>query len=156
MPNVFLPPSEYLPHKAPMIILDEVIDATEDTAKAVSYVTENSVLKTFLNDNGDLPSFYALELFSQTVGIWSGYRAKQMNLQIPPMGMVLGGRDISCKASVIRNGAKIITEVKMIMSDNSIASFDGTLYVNDEIFARGKVNVISVTHDDLIKLFKRD
>ena len=68
----YLTPSEYLPHDAPMMLLEEVIDVTDSSTHCRVSVTHDSVLAPFIDAQGNLPGWFALELMAQTVGVWSG------------------------------------------------------------------------------------
>ena len=69
--NNYLTPREYLPHEPPMVLIDEVIYVDDNKAVTRCYVNRNGVLSPFLNENGDLPAFFALEIFAQSVGVWN-------------------------------------------------------------------------------------
>jgi len=67
--------ADYLPHQAPMVLLENVVEVTEDTAQCSVVVSRESVLAPFLNARGALPAWYAIELIAQTIGGWSGWHA---------------------------------------------------------------------------------
>ena len=73
----YLSPEAYLPHEAPMMLLGSVENVSDDTAVCRVAVNGQSVLAPFLNADGDLPGWYALELMAQTVGVWSGWHRQQ-------------------------------------------------------------------------------
>jgi len=152
----YLEPVDYLPHRAPMILIDKVTEVTEDSAVCESYVGDKGVLKNFIDKEGNLPSYFTIELISQSVGVWSGYIAKLHNIDIPPMGMVLGARDLKYPKDHFVNGSTLKIHVKKIMDDGAIASFDGEIFSDNKALASGRVNLIRVTDNDLKRLFKRD
>ena len=152
----YLLPENYLPHRPPMVLIDKVLEVTDETALCESYVREDGVLRNFLNENSELPSYFTIELIAQTVGVWSGYLAKLHNIDIPPMGMVLGARDLKYPKDHFDKGSVLKIQVKKIMDDGAIASFDGEIISEDKTVASGRVNLIRVTDDDLKRLFKRD
>ena len=41
-------PSDYLPHAAPMVLIDKVIEVTDDSATTQCYLNDTGVLKPFL------------------------------------------------------------------------------------------------------------
>lgn len=57
----YLSPSEYLPHKSPMVLLDEVDYIDAEKARARALVDPGHVLKPFLNPDGTLPAYFAVE-----------------------------------------------------------------------------------------------
>lgn len=152
----YLLPVNYLPHRPPMILIDRVLEVTENSAVCESYVNAEGVLKNFLNENGELPSYFTIELIAQTVGVWSGYLAKLHNIDIPPMGMVLGARDLKYPKDHFDKGSALKIKVQKLMDDGAVASFDGEISTEDKSIASGRVNLIRVTDDDLKRLFKRD
>ncbi|VDZ83865.1 Uncharacterised protein [Kluyvera intermedia] len=66
--SCYLTPGDYLPHDAPMLLLEEVISVTDDTATCRVTVSPDGVLAPFLDAQGNLPAWFALELMAQTVG----------------------------------------------------------------------------------------
>ncbi len=152
----YLLPVNYLPHRPPMILIDRVLEGTEDSAVCESNVGTEGVLSNFVNEKGELPSYFTIELIAQTVGVWSGYLAKLHNIDIPPMGMILGARDLKYPKDHFDKGSALKIRVKKIMDDGAIASFDGEILSEEKIIASGRVNLIRVTDDDLKRLFKRD
>ena len=44
-------PSDYLPHAAPMVLIDKVIEVTDDSATTQCYLNDTGVLKPFLENN---------------------------------------------------------------------------------------------------------
>ena len=68
----YLSPADYLPHDAPMMLLERVERVTDSSAVCSVTVDGHGVLAPFLNVDGDLPGWFALELMAQTVGGFSG------------------------------------------------------------------------------------
>ena len=101
----YLPPVTYLPHDAPMLLLESVERVTDDTAVCRVAVNRQSVLAPFLNAEGDLPGWYALELMAQTVGVWSGWHRQQQGQDHIALGMVLGARELVCASGPCLAGA---------------------------------------------------
>ena len=152
----YLTPENYLPHRAPMMLIDKVIEVTEDSAVCECYVGDQGVLKNFTDADHHLPSYYMIELISQTIGVWSGYMAKLRNIDIPPMGMILGARDLKYPVDHFKNGSTLKIWVKKVLEDDVVASFEGEIFADNISVARGRVNVIRVTEGDMKRLFKRD
>ena len=70
--------------------------------------------------------------------------------------MILGARDLKYPKDHFDKGSVLKIQVKKIMDDGAIASFDGEIICEDKTVASGRVNLIRVTDDDLKRLFKRD
>ena len=155
MSNVYLEPGCYLPHKKPMVLIDKVIEVTDNSAICQSYVNEKGCLAPFLEDK-ELPSFYIIELISQTIGVWSGVKAKKNNLTIPPMGMVIGCRALKCIVDKFSYNSTLNIKINKIIEDDTLASFDGTISVDDTDLGFGTINVVRVTEEQTKTLFVRN
>lgn len=127
--NNYLTPREYLPHEPPMVLIDEVIYVDDNKAVTRCYVNRNGVLSPFLNENGDLPAFFALEIFAQSVGVWNGYMQKESKNKIK-IGMLLGTRNFKIKSTFFKIGTEITTIVQQNMSDGTLANFEGKIFLN--------------------------
>ena len=53
----YLSPEAYLPHDAPMMLLESVENVTDDMAVCRVAIDRQSVLAPFLNADGDLPGW---------------------------------------------------------------------------------------------------
>ena len=161
--NNYLTPREYLPHEPPMVLIDEVIYVDDNKAVTRCYVNRNGVLSPFLNENGDLPAFFALEIFAQSVGVWNGYMQKESKNKIK-IGMLLGTRNFKIKSTFFKIGTGITTIVQQNMSDGTLANFEGKIFLNkkeqsmseeQDAFASGRINVISLSDQLAYDLFTR-
>ena len=144
-------PSDYLPHAAPMVLIDKVIEVTDDSATTQCYLNDTGVLKPFLENNA-LPSYYCVELIAQTIGVWNG--ANQVG-STPDVGMILGSRDVKSTVNSFPFGKTLTIKVFKNMSDGVIANFEGNISIDGEVVSSGRVNVISLDEDAKNKIFKR-
>lgn len=151
----YLSPADYLPHDAPMLLLEEVDDVTADAATCRVTLSANSVLAPFLNEQGHLPGWFALELIAQTVGVWSGWHRRQQGQASIALGMVLGARELVCAAGSLPGGKTLSITVRLLMQDERFGSFEGTVMAGDEILASGRVNTFQPTAEELNTLFQQ-
>ena len=147
-----------------MVLIDEVVYVDENKALTKCYVNHEGVLSPFLNEDGNLPSFFALEIFAQSVGIWNGYNQHGTGNKTK-MGMILGARELKVKEPFFKTGYVLDIEVYKNMSDGTLANFEGKIFVNKKVstndknkepLASGRVNVISICDEDKHKLFDRE
>lgn len=151
----YLLPGDYLPHDAPMLLLDEVANVTADTAICRVTVSAEGVLAPFLDLQGQLPGWFALELMAQTVGVWSGWHRHQQGQESISLGMVLGARELVCAAGVLPAGVTLNIHVKLLMQDERFGSFECTIEANEETLATGRVNTFQPTQEELTTLFQQ-
>ncbi|BEO58413.1 unnamed protein product [Klebsiella pneumoniae subsp. rhinoscleromatis SB3432] len=153
--NEYLPPSEYLPHAEPMMLLDEVVNVTENDVHCQVSVHLGGVLGPFLDAQGNLPGWFALELMAQTVGVWSGWHRRQAGLHEISLGMVLGARELTCAAGHLPGNATLNVQARLLMQDERFGSFDCTITVGEECLASGRVNTFQPTSEELTSLFNQ-
>lgn len=155
--NAYLTPESYLPHRRPMVVLDEVKNVTDDSVDTRSFVKKDKALGFFLEDDDTLSTSIIIELFAQSVGVWSGYFAKANGADICPMGMLLGGRDIKANVKHFTLGTELNISMKMLMQDGDLATFEGIIKngFDNEVLASGRINVIALNDEQIKVLFRR-
>ena len=150
-----LSPEAYLPHEAPMMLLGSVETVTDEMAVCRVAVNGQSVLAPFLNADGDLPGWYALELMAQTVGVWSGWHRQQQGQEHIALGMVLGARELVCASGHFAAGLTLDITVKLLMQDERFGSFECAISANEETLATGRVNTFQPSAEELTSLFNQ-
>lgn len=148
--------AEYLPHDAPMVMVDRVINVNEESACCQVEVSQHGVLAPFLTPSGDLPAWFGLEIIAQTIGVWSGFHGRQLDDHKPSPGMLLGGRGYRCSQAYFPAGATLQVSVTLLMRDNKIGSFDGEITLNGECYARGRLNTYQPDRQELQQLLQQD
>lgn len=153
--NHYLLPVEYLPHDSPMLLLEEVVSVTKSSAHCRVAVTRDGVLAPFIDTQGNLPGWYALELMAQTVGVWSGWHRHQQGQNAITLGMVLGARELVCAAGALPGGARLDVDVRLLMQDERFGSFDCTIFTGGNSVATGRINTFQPTAEELVSLFRQ-
>ncbi|WP_052282684.1 3-hydroxy-fatty acyl-ACP dehydratase [Kluyvera genomosp. 1] len=151
----YLSPGDYLPHDAPMMLLDEVVDVSEETACCRVTVAASGVLTPFLDAQGDLPGWFALELMAQTVGVWSGWHRHQRGETHIALGMVLSARDLRCDESRFPAGTTLTITTTRLMQDARFGSFECTIEAGSHPLASGRINTFQPTTEELHTLFQQ-
>lgn len=149
----FLAPAEYLPHDKPMLLLEDVISVTESSARCRVTVGHQGVLAPFLDPQGNLPGWYALELMAQTIGVWSGWHRRQSGQDGIELGMVLGTRELNCPEGSLPGGVTLDIEASLLMNDQRFGSFDCGIWAEEICVATGRVNTFQPTSEELASLF---
>lgn len=151
----YLPPGAYLPHDAPMLLLETVLSVTEEQAVCQVGVNRRGVLAPFLEANGNLPGWYALELMAQTVGVWSGWHRQQRGEAQISLGMVLGARELKCAAGELAAESQLDITVTLLMQDERFGSFECAITAGGETLASGRVNTFQPSQEELTTLFQQ-
>lgn len=149
----YLAPQEYLPHTAPMLMLEEVVAVDAETAHCRVKVCSQGVLAPFLTSTGALPNWYALELMAQTIGVWSGWHSVQAGNNKFLLGMILGARDLHTECTEFSANAMLDIKIHLLMRDERLGSFNCTVSNADSLLASGRINTFQPTEDELSTLF---
>ena len=148
----FLPVDAYLPHRAPMLLLDRVIQVSDDSVICEVSINATGVLAPFLTAQGDLPAWYGVEIMAQTVGVWSGFHARQRGGDEIRLGMLLGGRGYRASSAAFAANSTLRVEMRLLMRDDRLGSFEGEIRCGEAIIASGRLNTYQPNEHELIQL----
>ncbi|CAI1694507.1 (3R)-hydroxymyristoyl-ACP dehydratase [Serratia quinivorans] len=141
----------YLPHAAPMVLLEQVLEVGEEHARCAVTVSRDGVLAPFLDAQDALPGWYGIELMAQAIGVWSGWHACQ-SAQLPQLGMLLGGRAIHCDLPTFPAGSKLLVSVQQLLKDEKLASFECEISIDNVRIAQGRLNTYQPDQQEIIQL----
>lgn len=144
----------YLPHDAPMVLLDRVLSVSDESACCEVTVGEG-VLAPFLTSQGDLPAWFGIEIIAQTIGVWAGWHGRQVDDEKPSPGMLLGSRGYRCEAAEFPAGSTLTVTVTLLMRDEKIGSFDGQITIDGERYASGRLNTYQPEREELHQLLQQ-
>ncbi len=144
--------ADYLPHRPPMVLVEELVSIDEDCAHCRVRIGRDTVLAPFLNAGGQLPAWFGIEILAQTIGVWSGWHGRRQQHAEPRPGMLLGGRGYRCKTACFPAGAVLDVRVQLLMRDEKIGSFEGTIDISGERYAGGRLNIYQPDDHELQQL----
>ena len=148
----FLPVGAYLPHRAPLLLLDRVLAVSDDSVICEVTINSAGVLAPFLTPQGALPAWYGVEIMAQTVGVWSGFHARQRgDSEIRP-GMLLGGRGYRATYPTFAGNSALRVEMRLLMRDDKLGSFEGEIRSGETIIASGRLNTYQPDEHELFQL----
>ena len=129
---MYLSPQDYLFHRSPMLLLEQVVAITPEsvTPESVtcSVALNSPQLAPFLELQG-LPAYFGIELMAQTVGIWSGYQDKCAGRAAAQGGLILSVRAFEAQQPYISGpqDVPLIITMQKLMQDRNYASFEGSI-----------------------------
>jgi predicted hotdog family 3-hydroxylacyl-ACP dehydratase len=115
-----IPMSQLLPHAAPMILIDEVLERGEASLKAGITVRADSI---FFEAGRGIPAHVAIEWMAQTCGAFVGAEALEWGLPVR-LGMLLGTREFRCDVPWFKDGEHLTVSVTLIFRDEEMGAFD--------------------------------
>ena len=117
---------DLLPHSGPMVLLDRVVAADDESLCAEVRVRADSLFYV----DGGIGGWLGLEYMAQALGAYAGYRARLRGEPVR-IGYLLGTRHYECKKPIFVLGSLLKIYVKrMFQSDEGLASFD--CHIEDE------------------------
>jgi predicted hotdog family 3-hydroxylacyl-ACP dehydratase len=132
----FPPPTAFMPHRAPMLMIDALTAHTEDACTCT---------KTFragdpLVEHGRISALAAIELFAQTAAAHFGY-AGFVRGGAMTSGALLGTRRIDLGVGSISVGDEITIVARRVMAIPPLAQFDCEATIGERVIASGSINV---------------
>ena len=129
--------AKILPHKPPMILLDEIVEVDIENNKLTSSFKVYPD-KVFFEKNRGINSLTGIEFMAQTIGAYAYFKN---NCAEPKPGLLLGTRLYNNKIPYFKEGEEYKVTVHEIFTDNQIAVFDCLIYdKNRDEIASATVN----------------
>ena len=139
--------SKILPHKPPMILLDDIAEIDIENGKLVSIVTINPE-KMFYEKNKGINSLFGIEFMAQTVGCYAFFKNQY---DVPKAGLLLGSRLYNNKVLFFKDGETYKVSVHEVFTDNEIVVFDCIIFnSNGDEIASATINAYQ--NDNIVKI----
>lgn len=140
-----VPVSSLVPHSAPMVLLDAVLEYGEKYL--VAAVDIHPGCRFYDATLEGVPAWVSIEYMAQAISAWAGVQARQKGENIK-VGFLLGSRKLLLPVKVLAAGQRYTVAVKQLLRDDSgLASFDCQVLLADKICVEARVNVYEV--DDI-------
>jgi len=128
--------AELLPHAAPSILLDCVVDWQPESI--VTRVTIGSATPWRLPQG--VPAHVAIEYMAQACAAFVGLEARQQGSQ-PKIGLLLGTRDFSADRAWFRDGETLDVAAQVSFRDEQIGVFACRVLSGGEEICRAQLTV---------------
>jgi predicted hotdog family 3-hydroxylacyl-ACP dehydratase len=125
-----------LPHRPPMLCIDELFACTEDGASASARLHEGHIL---LDADGHMEPVGFIELAAQCAGAARGFRVLKEGGERGP-GFLAGVRDFSVFAPACV-GDTLVVHVCALSELEGVRLLEARIYRGDELLAGGKIKV---------------
>lgn len=117
---------DLLPHSGPMVLINEIIDFSEEHLIAEILIEENC--KYYDASLSGVPAWVGVEYMSQAIAALAGVHAKRQNRPIK-LGFLLGTRKYLILEKVMkRNHIYEIKVSQLYKDDSGLASFDCRIF----------------------------
>jgi predicted hotdog family 3-hydroxylacyl-ACP dehydratase len=135
---------DLMPHSGPMILLDRLVAADDESLCAEVRVRANSL---FFVD-GAIGGWVGLEYMAQAIGAFAGYRSRLRGEPVR-IGYLLGTRHYECKQPSFALGSRLEIYVKRVLqSQDGLAAFDCRIDDDTGMVASANVTVFQSADGD--------
>jgi predicted hotdog family 3-hydroxylacyl-ACP dehydratase len=138
-----LPVAELLPHRPPMLMVEEIVAMDDEREAAALRLTIRSG-NPFLDADGALDPAAFLEIIAQAAAAQHGANRRRDGMPAED-GMLLGVRDF-CVTGAARTGESLVVEVRKTGEIERVATVDGSVRRGAALLA---VASLTVWHGDL-------
>lgn len=127
-----------MPHRGPMLFLDEVVDVGSNTARTRTRLREGFILAK----DGKVSPLVAIELFAQAAAAFMA--SKTATTDRPTVqGALLGSRSLDTLVDAFEVGDELVAEVEQVFGAGALAQFKCALFRAEAKVAEGHINVVS-------------
>lgn len=128
---------ELIPQRAPIIMVDELVDVNADEAVSSFTVREGNL---FLDGNGLLKETGIIEHIAQSASAVYGYESRSCGNAKPPIGYIGEVKHFKCKRCPV-TGEKLVTTLIKGVEINGVTNVVGIVSVADEIVAQTQLKI---------------
>ena len=133
-----------LAHRAPMLLLDEVIGYDDVSIAARVTIRESSL---FFEAHG-VPGHVAIEYMAQACGAYAGAMALDAGQPVK-IGFLLGTRMCRVLVPYFRLGDKLLITASLVFRDEQMAVFDCKVEIDGILAADAQLKVYQPDNDQL-------
>jgi predicted hotdog family 3-hydroxylacyl-ACP dehydratase len=128
--------AELLPHRSPMILLDEILGYDETSLTAGVQVSAASLFV----EEAAVPAHIGLEYMAQACGAFAGLMARDRGEPVR-IGFVLGTRQYRVHVPSFRCGDRLVVTVSVLYQDEQMGAFDCRIEIGGTLAAEAQLSV---------------
>ena len=130
------PIHELIPHRPPMLFVEEILGVAEDGATCLARVPGDCALVV----GGSAPAFVALEATAQTAAVWEALRRSHPSGRAEArMGYLVSLRDVMLHREWIPAETDLIASVRLVAQAAPLTTYAVEVSVEGELALRGTI-----------------
>ena len=133
---------KWLPHRDPLILLDDLVKFGDN--EAISKVCINE--KTLFLENGKVPAWIGIEYMAQTIALYSG-NISYNNSEPVTLGFLLGARKYKSWRESFMLGETLEVVVTPQLIDGAINNFKCSIFIESELVASAALTAYKPTQE---------
>lgn len=140
-----LPPSAFVLHRNPMLLLDRIVSLNPESAVCEWHVREDD---EFLVPGVGVPSYMGIEYMAQCVAVHGGACERALGFP-PPQGFLLGTRHYRSKEPYFLLDSRYQVKCKMLVSNSDgMCSFDCRILSDNQVVVEARVSILQFSRGD--------
>jgi predicted hotdog family 3-hydroxylacyl-ACP dehydratase len=128
---------ELVPQRSPILMVDELLQATDDEAVTCFIVRSGNV---FLSADGRLEETALIEHIAQSASAFAGYKTRQAGATAPPVGYIGEIKKFRCVYRP-QPGDTLTTTIEMGAEVNGVTLLSGVTRVGDTVAAQTQMKI---------------
>ena len=125
-----------LPHRAPMLLLDEVVRFDSESVTCRVTIRSDSMFAV----DGQVPAWAALEYCAQSVAAFVGLRSHASG-EAPRLGMLIAARELSLSVDSFAPGDVLSIESKLQFGEARVGRFECAVTREGSVVAKATLSV---------------
>jgi predicted hotdog family 3-hydroxylacyl-ACP dehydratase len=131
--------AQVLPHDGRMLLLEELLEHSDDGVVTAVTIRPDSVLCDGVHG---VPTWVGMEYMAQAACAYSGVYEVRAGRQ-PRIGLLLGTRSYQTQVATFPLGARLMVSAQLVMrDDNDLAVFHCRIHHGDVELAKGDIKAI--------------
>jgi predicted hotdog family 3-hydroxylacyl-ACP dehydratase len=136
-PRPRLPPlTELVPHRAPMLLLDEVCGYDDISVECLVVLRDDSPFV----ERGKVRATLALEYLAQCIAVWTGLQGRARGEPVR-IGYLVGSRELAFAVDHFRVGDELRLKASRVGGDSTLGVFACSVLRGGDTLASGTLNV---------------
>jgi predicted hotdog family 3-hydroxylacyl-ACP dehydratase len=129
--------ADYIPHRPPMLLIDDIVEVTEDRAVCRSTIHPDCV---FARDGMVHPSAM-IEFVAQACAVWVGVTNSREGTA-PQLGFIVACREVDLAVNSFAVGDELTITATKVLGQDQLAAFTGTVTRGDELCVSIQLSVV--------------
>jgi predicted hotdog family 3-hydroxylacyl-ACP dehydratase len=133
----FAPVASYLPHRPPMLLIDDIVDWSEERAVCRATIHPDCVFAI----DGVVHPAAMIEFVAQACAIYVGVRSSRSG-DPPQIGFIMACRDVQFEVDRFAVGDELTITATKVFGQKQLAAFTGTVARGGALCATVQLSVV--------------
>ena len=143
--QVFPPVAKLVPHEAPMILVDELVEWCPSAALVRARIRDGG---PFVHE-GQVPGTILLEYMAQAIAVADGMTGRMTGRS--DIGLLLGTRELSLEVDAVAVGDTLELRVEQEFADQKLARYACEVQREGQRIAAATINVMVVAAQEVMQ-----